>query len=240
MHGLPAPPRPDPNDEGSTADQVLPRTGSRPAAAHEMPGTCRSTMTPPGIGSTRAEVTGMVPSTLLKWWCPYTPMCSGVSSARSPIRSRSWPTVIAVATEYSAESTTMVVITRLPSLLAPAHPVRSLRPRWGCAAGHRLPLVEGQGTCRHPRQWAAEADEQRVDVRHRGRTQAHVTDPGPFRCAQHGASVSCLLDHQVGSKVPGIGPRTLGSGARTQRLRSATMAGAALATWGRWQPAVPP
>src|SRR5664280_103240 len=62
----------DPNDEGSTADQVPPGTGSRPAAAHEMPGTCRSTMTPPGIGATRAEVTGMVLSTLLKWWCPYT------------------------------------------------------------------------------------------------------------------------------------------------------------------------
>src|SRR5664280_1728321 len=55
----------DPNDEGSAADQVPPGTGSRPAAAHEMPGTCRSTMTPPGIGATRAEVTGMVPSTLL-------------------------------------------------------------------------------------------------------------------------------------------------------------------------------
>jgi len=40
-------------------------------------------MTPPGIGSTRAEVTGMVPSTVLECWCPYTPMCSGVSSARS-------------------------------------------------------------------------------------------------------------------------------------------------------------
>src|SRR5674536_250089 len=103
----------DPNDEGSTADRVPPGTGSRPAAAHEMPGTCRSTMTPPGIGATRAEVTGMVPSTLLKWWCPYTPMCREVPSARSPIRSRSRPTVIAVTAESTAESTTMVVITRL-------------------------------------------------------------------------------------------------------------------------------
>src|SRR5664280_1169054 len=103
----------DPNDEGSTADQVPPGTGSRPAAAHEMPGTCRSTMTPPGIGATRADVTGMVPSTLLKWWCPYTPMCMGVSSAKASSRSRSRPTVIAVTAESTAESTTMVVITRL-------------------------------------------------------------------------------------------------------------------------------
>src|SRR5450756_544883 len=93
----------NPNDEGSTTDQVLPRTRSRPAAAHEMPGTYRSTMTPPGIGSTRAEVTGMVPSTVLKCWCPYTPMCSGVSSARSSSRSRSRPTVIAAAAVAFAE-----------------------------------------------------------------------------------------------------------------------------------------
>src|SRR5664280_1634236 len=30
---------------------------------------------------------------------------------------------------------------------------------------------------------------QRVDVRHRGRTQGHVADLGPFRCAQHGAKI---------------------------------------------------
>src|SRR5450759_684220 len=62
----------DPNDEGSTADQALPRTGSPPSAAHETSGRYRSTMTPPGIGATRAEVAGMVPSTVLKCWCPYT------------------------------------------------------------------------------------------------------------------------------------------------------------------------